>query len=713
MSRDDDKLIRQLSLISFLLSRPRPFTAREIQESVEGYAEMTDETFTRRFHADRADLARVGIQVRVLSGSEAAYSTEAQLYLLSEEDFRLPLVDFTPAEVQALSLALAALDGRFAYARPLRMALTAVLHGRQDPIQTELEQLPVALAPDEDARRARRQLSRLEEAVTRGKTVCFSYPAGDGGLRERTLDPYGLYLIQSHWYVVGRDHLRDGIRMFRLGRIQGAVRFLTDKVRDFSIPPDFDPGEYGARPPWMIGPLQGTALVKVGDALAWWVERLRPHVTRAADEPEGCAVFAMPYADESVFLSWVVGLGGCGELLEPDWLRAGLRESLTAICRAHEDDVENGHGEVTGAAHEAAAGESRGEQEPGGPSEKQEPEDVEAAIAPEHIARAITLLCYLVDERRPPLITWQTLENDLGLTRAEVERDLSLINLVNYGGGTFALMAEAGPEGVKVARDIMADTFAHPARLSPVMARALLLALDLLGDTVALEGLESLSSVREKVHALIGAESAEGAVIVDEVFPPDPEIVEVLNHAVRDRSLVALDYYSATRQELSERRVEPYLLFHSPDGWYLEAYCLKAQEQRTFKLDRIRSARSTGETFTPRAEVDLSPRRAGRAFLEHDVATWATVRFRPRWRTYLEDSGREYTRRTDGHLVVRMPYVDERWMAHEVIRFLGDAVLERPASARRKVAEVARALLTRYQDDRPATRPAGSPGEVQ
>ncbi len=134
MSRDEEKLIRQLSLLSFLLSRPRPFTAREIQESVEGYAEMSDETFTRRFHGDRADLAKAGIEIRVLSGAEAVDAAEAQLYLLKEEDFRLPQADFTSAELAVLSTVLAALDGRFAYARPLRLALTAICHGlRDDP----------------------------------------------------------------------------------------------------------------------------------------------------------------------------------------------------------------------------------------------------------------------------------------------------------------------------------------------------------------------------------------------------------------------------------------------------------------------------------------------------------------------------------------------------------------------------------------------------
>jgi predicted DNA-binding transcriptional regulator YafY len=208
---------------------------------------------------------------------------------------------------------------------------------------------------------------------------------------------------------------------------------------------------------------------------------------------------------------------------------------------------------------------------------------------------------------------------------------------------------------------------------------------------------------------LIGTEGAESTVIVDEVLPPDPEIVDVLNHAIRDHSLVQLDYYTASREELTERLVEPYLLFHSPDGWYAEAYCLKVQEQRTFRLDRIRTARATDEGFEPRPEVDLGRRRIGQAFPSDDVATWATVRFRPRWRTSLEDAGRECIVRCDGDLEVRMSYVDEHWMAQEIIRYLGDAVLERPAAARQKVRELAELLAARYENDLPnAGSTAGS-----
>ena len=683
MGRDEDKLIRQLSLLSFLLSRRRPVTAREVQESVEGYAEMSDDAFARRFFSDRADLAKIGIEVAVVNGGEGD-ATEAQLYFLSEEEFRLPEVAFTEPECRALAVGLAALEGRFAYARPLRLALTAILGGRYDVMAGPLEQLPVALAPDEDAERSGQQLSRLEEAVTRGKAVRFTYPSSDGTPFERTLDPYSLFFIQGHWYAIGRDHLREAIRTFRVARIQGPVHFVTEKARDFSIPDDYDPNSFRARPPWLLGPARGTAVVRVGEELAWWVERLEPHVRPTGEDEHGGTMFEVPYADETVLLSWVVGLGTSGELLGPAELRQRVVDALGQIVHSHRGP---------GSESKVATPEKRAVRAGRRSSAKTAP------VAPEHLARAIALLQYLVDENRPAVVTWETLKADLGLIRSEVETDLSLINLVNFGGGTYVLMAESGDEGVRVVRDVMADTFAQAARLSPVMARALLLALDLLGDTFALDGLESLGSVREKVAALVGSDTTGGVVMLDEVLAPAAEIVEVLNHAIRDHTVVSLEYFTSSRQELSKRDVEPYLLFRSPAGWYLEAFCLKAMEQRTFKLERVRSVSSTGMAFAPRPEVDLARRRTGQAFSPDDAAGWAVVRFTPRWRTYLAEEGLAFVQLDDGAYEARVPYLDESWMAQHVLGYLGEAVLEQPHSARRRVQELAEVLAARYANE--------------
>ncbi len=687
MSRDKDKLIRQLSLLSFLLSRARPFSAREIRESVEGYWDMSDDTFARRFYGDRADLEKIGIEVRALGGVE---SVDAQMYCLLEEDYRLPSLELTPAERHSLELALATLDGRFAYARPLRLALTAISRGQPDPLRDELEQLPVALAPDEDARRAGKQLARLEQAVARGKTVAFAYSSTSETSEQRTFDPYSLFLIQGRWFAVGFDHARQAMRTFRVAKIEGTVRFTTEKNRDFTVPADYDSDLYRARPPWLIGPVQGAALIKVDDDLAWWAARLEPHVRNVGVDQEGCTLFEAPYVDEEILLSWVVGLGGCGELMAPPDMRARLLLGIEEVRAAHD-----------GRAPAPADASARSGLSRAGGSEapaRRGPRSAVDPIAPEHLARTLSLLQYLVAEERPETVTWAALRDDLGLSRTEVEADLSLLNLMNFGGGTYTLWAEADDEGVRVTRDVMADAFVHPARLSPLMARALLLAIDLLGDALGLEGTESLASVRDKISKIAGDQPPEGKVLVDDVVPAAHDVMTVLNDGVRQRRLVEIDYFTPSRGELATRTIEPYLLLRSRDGWYVEAFCLKAGAQRTFRVELIRAARRTDQAFTRRDDVDLSMRLAGMAFSPGSDTAWASIRFAPRWSTYLDDRGLEFEHLPGGMLRARVPYLDERWMAREVLRFLGGAVLDEPETVRTRIRESAASLAARYSE---------------
>ena len=55
MAKDTEKLIRQLSLISYLMAERRPVIAQEIRRDVEGYSAMNEDAFARRFYADRSE----------------------------------------------------------------------------------------------------------------------------------------------------------------------------------------------------------------------------------------------------------------------------------------------------------------------------------------------------------------------------------------------------------------------------------------------------------------------------------------------------------------------------------------------------------------------------------------------------------------------------------------------------------------------------------
>src|ERR687896_1630308 len=93
---------------------------------------MTDGAFARRFYADRAELDSLGISLQVEKPAEGFF--EAELYALPPENYYLPPIEFTDAELAALRTALALLDGEFAYAEPLRLALQQVSWGRPSPL---------------------------------------------------------------------------------------------------------------------------------------------------------------------------------------------------------------------------------------------------------------------------------------------------------------------------------------------------------------------------------------------------------------------------------------------------------------------------------------------------------------------------------------------------------------------------------------------------
>ena len=132
------------------------------------------------------------------------------------------------------------------------------------------------------------------------------------------------------------------------------------------------------------------------------------------------------------------------------------------------------------------------------------------------------------------------------------------------------------------------------------------------------------------------------------MLPPDHEVLEALKRGIRDRLVVELEYLTKGRLEVTRAAGRALPTVPGQEAWYLEAYCLLAGGQRTFKLERIRSARLTDTPYTPRPEVDLTSGRSGQAFIPGDVATWATVRFEPRWRRHLEDLGVEFAALPDG-----------------------------------------------------------------
>src|SRR5215213_956585 len=247
VSHDTDKLIRQLSLVAFLMAERRPLTARDVKTNVEGYQEMSDEAFARRFYSDRAELIALGVPLE----SQRDEFTGEELYTLRSEQYFLPPLELTDEELAALQTYLYALEGQFAYAEPLRLALQNLALGRpgfpQGATQTAVR--VERLDPDYSIELQGR-LSKLEGAISKQRTVRFTYwSISRDAVGERTVNPFALLNDNGIWYFVGED-LDDEARRkkFRVSRIRGEIRFATRRERDFRFPQDFDIDDYRARP---------------------------------------------------------------------------------------------------------------------------------------------------------------------------------------------------------------------------------------------------------------------------------------------------------------------------------------------------------------------------------------------------------------------------------------------------------------------------------
>ncbi len=678
MAKDTEKLIRQLSLISYLMAERRPVTALEIRRDVEGYSGMNEDAFARRFYADRAELESLGIQLTVAPSPDGV--AEQESYSLRPEAFHLGAIAFTDAELAALQTALALLDGEFAYAEPLRLALQQLSWGRPSPLRAP-EQQGVALGIRGSAggQELSQRLAKVETAIFRHKTVTFDYYTMErDALEPRKVDPYHLLFQGGQFYLLGRSHERDAVRVFRLSRMRGKVAYATKAEHDFKRPASFDPRVYANRAPWQFGDAEETAELRVSERIAWLVERHFGRFGEVRPADDGALVFATPYANRRLLAGWVLRLGEHVRVLGPPALEREVAERVELLAVRHDDAQPF---ETAPPAPRAPVTEPSTN---GGGSRRSAGE---GTIRPERFARLVTLASILIEAgRRGERPVAADVRERLQLSEGELREDLDVLNVVSFGGGTYVLYAELCEDGrIDVDPEPYADNFARPARLLPVEAKALVFAIDLLGEHLSFG---ALTSARQKiVDALGGEDPAEQGLQVASSGGDDSAIARLVSEAIDRRRLVRLDYYKPNEDEFSRRTVEPYALVNGREGWYVASFDLAKDDVRHFRLDRIRSAEVLEEHFTPRAEVDPAADvegwpRTGEVQGSQVARVWISPE-RARWEREEHPVDEELA---DGSVVVQRRYAGTDFLVREVLAEAGDAVVLAPAAAREAVA---------------------------
>jgi proteasome accessory factor BC len=675
VAKDTEKLIRQLSLISYLMAERRPVTATEIRRDVEGYSDMTEDAFARRFYADRAELDSLGIHLSVDRPADGF--SEQENYSLAPEAFFLPAVEFTDAELAALQTALSLLDGEFAYAEPLRLALQQLTWGRPSPLGSAQRELSLgstgAAGGDLSAR-----LTKIDTAIQRRKRIEFEYfTMQSGETAVRRVDPYLLLFEEGQFYLVGHSHERGDVRVFRLSRIRGKVAYATKAEHDFQRPDDFDPRGYANRRAWQLGDPVGTAEIWISERMAWHVERNFGRYGELTEAEDGGRMFRTPYANARLVLAWAINYGQDARVLDPPELRDELHRRLDRLIELH-----RGEPAVSVAAGHPPA--------PPEPEREPAPRQREAAgIRPERFARLVTLAGILIDAAREGRkLEVPELCERLQVSEQELRQDVDVLNVVNFGGGSYVLYAEVQGDQLEVDPEPYGDNFARPARLLPLEAKALVAAIDLIGEHLP-EG--SLASARQKIVDALGEDPAQEGLHITTAKGDDSDIARVVSGAIAERRLLRIDYYKENEDEFTERTVEPYKLANGQEGWYVHSYDLEKDQPRSYRLDRIREATVLDETFDPRPGVEPDV-HGWLATGEVPASSTARIWVPPERARWAREDRRVVEELADGSVIVERTYASHEWLARELLKEAGDAVVLEPEEARLAVLEAAGSL---------------------
>ena len=301
-----DRLERLTNLVLVLLDTKRPLTIHDVADAVTGYPEGA-EARRQAFERDKRTLREEGIPIAV----EPVESEEQWGYRIRPEDYYLPPLGLDHDEQVALNLAVAGVHLDEGSGRGALVKLGVADADSPSPVAS-LPSLP--------------QLPRLHEALRARATVRFSYRG-----EERRVDPYGLLFRSGFWYLVGRDHVRQALRTFRVDRMDG--RLVVGTPASFEIPVDFDAATAFPEEPWRLGEGEITlADVLVDQLQAPLVEAELGESAVIERRHDGSVLVRLEVANEDAFRSWVLGLLEHAVVMAPAPLRQRTKAWLESVA---------------------------------------------------------------------------------------------------------------------------------------------------------------------------------------------------------------------------------------------------------------------------------------------------------------------------------------------------------------------------------------------
>ena len=319
-----------------------------------------------------------------------------------------------------------------------------------------------------------------------------------------------------------------------------------------------------------------------------------------------------------------------------------------------------------------------------------------ATNAIDQTRRMLSLVTYL---RERPGARVEDVARAFGVTPDELISDLNVLPMcgTSFRGGDL-LDIDTDGEHIWWHNSEAVNSGGEPLRIAADEATALLVAARAVATLPGLRESDRQALLRAtaKLETAAG-DSATASARLAVTFESEGGVFADLDRAIAERRRVWLRYYSPSRDELTEREVDPIRLFvlgHT----YVEAWCRLSEARRTFRLDRVAEIALLDEPADPPA---ITPRDLSAGLVQpsaDDPEVVVEVGPGGRWvaEYYPHDSAEELP---DGGLRITLRSPDPASLRRLALRLGRDGRITEPIELAHAARDAAQAALAAYENE--------------
>ena len=220
----------------------------------------------------------------------------------------------------------------------------------------------------------------------------------------------------------------------------------------------------------------------------------------------------------------------------------------------------------------------------------------------ERLQRLLALVPYVVSRKSVGLAETAAA---FGVSERELVDDLNLLWCVELRAPDPYCPIDLSYEGGEIVVS-QAESIGRPLRLAVDEASALLVALRMLAEVPGIQDRSALFRLIAKLEAAAGEAASASAQVAVQVDIPDEEAERLalqIRTAISAGRRLHLRYYVPSRDEATERDVDPMRILVVEGRPYLEGWCLRAEGMRLFRLDRMLGLEVLDTPSAPPAEA--------------------------------------------------------------------------------------------------------------